>query len=563
MSCCSEHNVKCCEICDCTRYSSPNNSIQIDKTGCDVKLQLTPNTLQNLLNIPSSGCITVLKEIVDGKLIFTPTFNTDCLTANEVILTADNGLHKDTPTNVRLGGSLVEDTAIDTSDYTFTISKVVGDRQGFESWGGLPNAVAKVIYIKDVSDDLVNFFEVRNGLIDFEISSLTDRNNSDPDGANMGYYTGGIVSATPTYTLFAYHTPQIVDPGNTPVLDDPAKTARLQASEGLLDLYAALVNVTGHLVTDRDATIFGLTAGRGNGGNNSNSAFGIDVLKNNTGILNSGFGYNALKSNLAGGGNAAFGYNSLGANTGGNYCTAIGYSTLSYNIGASFNTAVGALAQSQATGGQNVALGYNTMVHVTGNENVALGNYALNQATTCGGSVGIGHKAGNDGVGATFNVLIGSYAAENNLDGSYNVVIGRSARRNATTGNTSVAIGFESGILSEGDGNVLIGHQAGYALTSEDNILAISNSQSKNLIAGDFSAGQVQINAAAIPVFSPCAALEIIATDKGLLLPRMTKVERNLITSPTEGLVIYQTDNTPGIRVYNGTNWMRFTETID
>lgn len=35
------------------------------------------------------------------------------------------------------------------------------------------------------------------------------------------------------------------------------------------------------------------------------------------------------------------------------------------------------------------------------------------------------------------------------------------------------------------------------------------------------------------------------------------------ITPPKAGSVIYQTDNTPGIRVFNGTNWMKFTETAD
>ena len=57
--------------------------------------------------------------------------------------------------------------------------------------------------------------------------------------------------------------------------------------------------------------------------------------------------------------------------------------------------------------------------------------------------------------------------------------------------------------------------------------------------------------------------LEIKSTTKGVLFPRMTKAERDAITSPPDGLIIYQTDNTPGLRIYNGTNWMKFTETTD
>ena len=60
-----------------------------------------------------------------------------------------------------------------------------------------------------------------------------------------------------------------------------------------------------------------------------------------------------------------------------------------------------------------------------------------------------------------------------------------------------------------------------------------------------------------------CAVVEFTSTTQGALLPRMTKVQRDAISSPVAGLAIYQTDNTPGLRVYNGTNWMRFTETID
>jgi hypothetical protein len=43
---------------------------------------------------------------------------------------------------------------------------------------------------------------------------------------------------------------------------------------------------------------------------------------------------------------------------------------------------------------------------------------------------------------------------------------------------------------------------------------------------------------------SPKAALEISATDKGLLIPRLTAAQRTAITSPPQGLMVYQTDGT-------------------
>ncbi len=62
---------------------------------------------------------------------------------------------------------------------------------------------------------------------------------------------------------------------------------------------------------------------------------------------------------------------------------------------------------------------------------------------------------------------------------------------------------------------------------------------------------------------TPTGALEISSNTQGVVLPRMTKSQRDAIAGAVAGTMIYQTDNTPGLRVYNGTNWLRFTETTD
>ena len=49
--------------------------------------------------------------------------------------------------------------------------------------------------------------------------------------------------------------------------------------------------------------------------------------------------------------------------------------------------------------------------------------------------------------------------------------------------------------------------------------------------------------------------LEIKSTTKGLLIPRMTTKQKNLIASPALGLLVYQTDSTTGFYYYNGTSW--------
>jgi hypothetical protein len=49
------------------------------------------------------------------------------------------------------------------------------------------------------------------------------------------------------------------------------------------------------------------------------------------------------------------------------------------------------------------------------------------------------------------------------------------------------------------------------------------------------------------------AKLEIAATDKGLLIPRMTSTQKGNITLPANGLLIYQTDGVVGFYVNTGT----------
>lgn len=50
---------------------------------------------------------------------------------------------------------------------------------------------------------------------------------------------------------------------------------------------------------------------------------------------------------------------------------------------------------------------------------------------------------------------------------------------------------------------------------------------------------------------------------QGLIHRSLTKAARNALSSPATGLSVYQTDNTPGVRVYNGTHWVRYSEAND
>ena len=53
------------------------------------------------------------------------------------------------------------------------------------------------------------------------------------------------------------------------------------------------------------------------------------------------------------------------------------------------------------------------------------------------------------------------------------------------------------------------------------------------------------------------AILDIASTSKGVVFPRMTKVQRASITSPTTGLIVYQTDSQEGLYIYKSTGWVQ------
>ena len=57
------------------------------------------------------------------------------------------------------------------------------------------------------------------------------------------------------------------------------------------------------------------------------------------------------------------------------------------------------------------------------------------------------------------------------------------------------------------------------------------------------------------------AILDVSSTTKGLLMPRMTQTQRNAISSPATGLLIFQTDNTPGYYYYTGSAWTALNTT--
>ncbi len=58
------------------------------------------------------------------------------------------------------------------------------------------------------------------------------------------------------------------------------------------------------------------------------------------------------------------------------------------------------------------------------------------------------------------------------------------------------------------------------------------------------------------------AMLDIKATDKGVLIPRMTEAERIAISSPATGLLVYQTDGHTGFYYFDGSVWTFLTDDL-
>ena len=225
---------------------------------------------------------------------------------------------------------------------------------------------------------------------------------------------------------------------------DGTKTWRIGTgiqSAGVFSLYNATdavnafnVTATGQVQTNIDATVYGVTVGRGAGAVSTNTAVGASALAStSTGFQNVAIGASAAQ-----------------------------YQTNNNNTAVGYNAMVG--VNGSSSGGSNVAVGSNSMAGLlTGNFNVAIGQQALQANTTASNNTAVGYQAG--------------YAANTLGD---NTFVGYQAGV-ATTGNRNTIVGFlAGGGLTSGTFNNLFGTQAGQAITTGG----------KNTILGSYSGNQ-------------------------------------------------------------------------
>ena len=215
----------------------------------------------------------------------------------------------------------------------------------------------------------------------------------------------------------------------------------------------------------------GLDALRGSQNADDLIAIGDSTLASNRGQRNLAIGSKALALNTSGNENLAIGRMSAYHNTTGLRNLSMGYNSLFNNTQGSGNIAIG-----------KDALESNT----TSNLNIAIGLQAMSNTNSLGGNVAVGYRALSNTPGL-LNTAIGYQAGIFDTIGNYNVYLGAHTDAHGMNGNYNITIGYDVGVGSWGNRNILIGHQAGSYLDSIENRLIINGFSSfPPLIYGEF-----------------------------------------------------------------------------
>ena len=238
---------------------------------------------------------------------------------------------------------------------------------------------------------------------------------------------------------------------------------------------AGAATFSSSVTTGADATINGVTVGKGAGNVITNTVVGANALINNstgfknvaigrtalftngTGSDNTSVGFQSLYENTSGSFNCAFGENSLLVNTTGSNNTSIGYASLAYNINGSNNTAIGKFSLFYNTASNNTAIGYESAYNNTSAvEITAIGYQALRENTTGYSNTASGFAALNANTTGHTNTAFGVRAGSNNTTGILNVIIGAEQQ----TGNFSQTTMIGAGDTATGSNQMRFGSSA-------------------------------------------------------------------------------------------------------
>jgi hypothetical protein len=230
---------------------------------------------------------------------------------------------------------------------------------------------------------------------------------------------------------------------------------------------------------------------------NTATLVGYQAGKNNTGIWNTFFGYQAGLSNTTGFANLFIGNSSGYSNTTANGNHFVGINSGRNNTSGSINHFDGYQAgYSNTVGAENYFSGYLAGFNNTnGSQNYFSGNNAGAFNTTGSNNHFEGYKAGYSNTSGLSNTFIGNQSGYSNTNGLGNSFIGFKSGYSNVSGTANIYLGQQAGYANTGSGNIFIGYQAGAQETALSNKLIISNSQTSNpLVYGDFNTGTFKIN---------------------------------------------------------------------
>jgi len=247
-------------------------------------------------------------------------------------------------------------------------------------------------------------------------------------------------------------------------------TQVIYATTGGLETSSANMTFNGTSLTlANDASISGLTVGRGGAGGVTNTAFGVNALAlvGNSGDVGIGNNAGAAKTTTSDTAQSTFvGY----------------YAGAAVNTGTDNTFIGGVTGRNTTTGSNNVALGgYSFFTNTTGSYNTVVGKDALRLNTTASNNTAVGYQAGYLNTTGTQQTLLGYQAGFNLTTQGYNTLIGYQAGLNINgTFGQNCFVGTSSGqSITSGYNNTIIGsysgNQGGLDIRTASNYIVLSD----------------------------------------------------------------------------------------
>ena len=321
------------------------------------------------------------------------------------------------------------------------------------------------------------------------------------------------------------------------------------------------------LTTTNDASISGLTVGKGAGSSIYNTVVGLSGLSSasNTGLFQTAIGWYALLVNTTGTANTALGAATLYANTTGSNNVAVGSasagnSPLQANTTGSFNTGIGNNALgANTTASNNTAVGYQALYTQSGSlagDNTAVGSKAGYYITTGGQNTLIGELSGANITTGTYNKCIGylsgDYGATALTTGNYNCYIGDYTIPSASSVTYEQVFGY--GGTGKGTQTAFITSNSGCYQGSNSATWAIASDQrlKKNIV--DNTVGLSAITAIQVRNFEyrlpeeitelePQNAIDIKGVQLGAIAQELQAILPDCVKTQSTGVMSVDTTN--------------------